>query len=373
MSLEIRKVTTKKDQKEFVNLQFDLYKGNTYWVPPIKKDELSIFTEDNPFEKFCDTEFWLAFKNGKCVGRIGAIINHKYNEKADEKNVRFSRLEFIDDREVVQTLLETAEKWGKEKGMTGIVGPLGYTNLDHQGMMIEGHDHLPSVASEYHLPYYKEHLEALGYDKLVDWIEFRLTLDEEVIEKGKKGAALLMRRTKTKIVSFKSNDELIEYADDIFNLLGESFKDLYSVISFDKEMVEYYKKKFLKLLSPKYVKVLLSEEDEEMLGFVIGMPSLSRALQKANGSIWPFGWYHIMQALKKNDTCDFLLTAVHPKLQRLGGGVMLVGELQRTMQENGIKYLETTGMFETNQKAIQNWKNYDHIQHKRKRCFTKAL
>lgn len=373
MSVEIRPVVGKKDQKQFVNIQFELYKGSKFWVPPIKKDELSIFEPDNPFEKFCETQYWLAYKNNKCVGRIGAIINSKYNEKSGESNVRFTRLEFADDREVVQKLLETAEKWGRDKGMSGIVGPLGFTNLDHQGMMIEGHDYLPSVASEYHLPYYKEHLEALGYDKLVDWIEFRLTMDDAIVEKGMKGASLLMRRTKTKIISFNSSDELVAYADDIFNLLGEAFKDLYSVITFDHDMVEYYKKKFLKLLSPKYVKVLVSEEDNEMLGFVIGMPSLSKALQKANGSIWPFGWYHIMQALKKNDTCDMLLTAVHPKLQRLGGGVMLVGELQKTMRDNGIKHLETTGMFETNQKAIQNWKNYDHIQHKRKRCFTKAL
>ncbi|KXX68935.1 GNAT family N-acetyltransferase [Flammeovirga sp. SJP92] len=373
MSIEIRPVVTKKDQKKFVDIQFELYKGSEFWVPPIKKDELSIFDANNPFEKFCDTQYWLAYKEGKCVGRIGAIINSKYNEKANESNVRFTRLEFINDREVVQKLLETAEQWGKDKGMTGIVGPLGFTNLDHQGMMIEGHDHLPSVASEYHLPYYKEHLEALGYDKLVDWIEFRLTMDDAVVEKGIKASTLLMKRTKTKIVSFNSSDELVAYADDIFNLLGEAFKELYSVITFDKEMVDYYKNKFLKLLSPKYVKLLVTEEEGELMGFVIGMPSLSRALQKANGSILPLGWYHIYKALKKNDTCDMLLTAVHPKLQRLGGGAMLVGQLQKTMSDNGIKYLETTGMFETNQKAIQNWKNYDHIQHKRKRCFTKAL
>ncbi|MBB6461168.1 hypothetical protein [Flammeovirga kamogawensis] len=373
MSIEIREVENKKEQKQFVDVQFKIYKGNEFWVPPIKKDELTVFDENNPFKKFCDTQYWIAYKDNEPVGRIGAIINKKYNEKEGKDNVRFTRLEFIDDREVVQKLLETAEKWGKERGMTGIVGPLGFTNLDHQGMMVEGFDHLPSVASEYHLPYYKDHLEALGYDKLVDWIEFRLTLDQAIIDKGARGAALLMKRTKTKMISFNSSKELLEYADGIFNLLGEAFKDLYSVIEFDADMVEYYKKKFLKMISPKYVKVLVSEEDGEMMGFVIGLPSLSKALQKANGSIWPFGWYHIYKALNNNDTCDMLLTAATPKLQRLGGGVMLVGELQKTMAENGIKYLETTGMFETNQKAIQNWKNYDHIQHKRKRCFTKEL
>ncbi len=371
MSIEIREVLTKADQKQFVQVQFDIYKGNKYWVPPIKADEVKALTpEGNPAFDFCKAKFWLAFKSGKCVGRIGAIINEKYIEKTGEKYGRFSRLEFIDDHDVVKALTQKAEEWIKEQGMKGIQGPLGFTNLDHQAMLIEGFDHLPSIASEYHHDYYKEHLEKLGYEKEIDWVEFRLTLDETIPEKAVRLNKIIQERNGLTVRHFTKSSELEPYGEKIFEVLNDAFAELFSVIRFDKKMIDYYKNRYFKLLNPKFVKVV-ENKTSDVVAFIVGLPSLSRAMQKANGKLFPFGFWHIMQALKKPKEVDLLLTGITPDMQGSGVAAILITELQQVMLEHGVKHVETTGIFETNQKAIQNWKNYNHIQHKRKRCFKK--
>jgi len=372
MAIEIKEISTPQDYKQFVNLQFSLYKNNKIWVPPIKKDEIkALQAEFNPAFRFCKSKFWLAFKDGKCVGRIGAIINKKYNEKISQKIGRFSRAEFINDDDVVKKLFHTAESWLKEQGMTAIEGPLGFTNLDHQGMLVEGFDHLPSAASEYHLPYYKEQLVKLGYEKKIDWIEFRLYL-EGMPEKAKRGAEIVKKRSNLTVKSFSKNSELQPYSVQLFEILNEAFKDLHSVVKLDKEMINYYVKRYLMLLNPEFVKLVFDEE-ENLIAFIIGLPSLSEGLQKANGSLFPFGWYHINKALKHPKVIDLMLTGILPKYQAKGVTAVLFYELHKVMEKYGVTEMETTGIFETNQKVIQNWKNYKHIQHKRKRCWTKQL
>ncbi|MDF1673039.1 MAG: GTP cyclohydrolase [Vicingaceae bacterium] len=372
MAIKIKEVLSGKDYKDFVNVQFNIYKGNSYWVPPIKKDEIKALKADfNPAFRFCKAKFWVAYKNGKCVGRIGAIINDKYNEKTNTKTGRFSRGEFIDDIEVSKSLLETAEKWLKEQGMTEVQGPLGFTNLDHQGMLVEGFDHLPSAASEYHLPYYKEHLVKLGYEKEIDWVEFRLFL-EGMPEKAKRGAQIVKKRSNLTVKSFTKNSELQQYAVQLFEILNEAFKDLHSVVQLDKEMIDYYVKRYLMLINPEFVKLVFDQEDN-LIAFIIGLPSLSEGLQKANGSLFPFGWYHLKKALKSPKVIDLMLTGILPEYQAKGVTAVLFYELHEVMEKYGVTEMETTGIFETNEKVIINWKNYEHIQHKRKRCWKKAL
>ncbi|PCI93889.1 MAG: hypothetical protein COB15_15465 [Flavobacteriales bacterium] len=372
MAIEIKEVKNAKDFKDFVNVQFDIYKGNEYWVPPLKKDEeKALQAEFNPAFRFCKAKFWNAYKDDKCVGRIGGIINDMYNEKTNTKIGRFSRSEFIDDIEVSKALLNTAENWLKEQGMTEVQGPLGFTNLDHQGMLVEGFDHLPSAASEYHHSYYKDHLVQLGYEKEIDWVEFRLFL-EGMPEKAKRGAQIVKKRSNLSVKSFTKSSELQAYGPQLFEILNESFKDLFSVVHLDEEMIKYYIKRYLMLLNPEFVK-LVFDEDKNLIAFIVGLPSLSKGLQKANGSLFPFGWYHLKKALKRPKVIDLMLTGILPKYQAKGVTAVLFYELHEVMEKYGVTEMETTGIFETNQKVIQNWKNYENIQHKRKRCWKKTI
>ncbi len=374
MSVEIRKVTSSADRKAFVKFQFDLYAGDENWVPPITDDELkSIDPDKNPAYDFCEAEFWMAFKDGKPVGRIGAIVNNAYIEKMGEKVGRISRLEFVEEADVLRLLLGTAEDWLKDKGMTRVHGPLGFSNLDTQGMLIEGFDHLQSIASVYHKPYYLGMVEALGYEKEIDWVEFRLTVGEQAVEKASRGAKLIARRYGIEVCHFKSEDELKPYTRRIFEILNDAFQELPYTAPFSEKMIDFYASKYVKLLNPEFVKMV--KLDGEMIGFVVGMPSLSHAMQKAKGKLFPFGFTHILKARKAKgvDTMDQLLTGVLQEHQSTGAGVILMAEIQNVMQQKGLKYIETTGIFETNTNAISNWKNYEHIQHKRRRCFSKSL
>lgn len=372
MNIEIREVNKLDQLKAFVRFPYDLYKNNAFWVPPMMNDEVNVLIPSkNPAFQFCEVKLWLAFSNGRIVGRVGAIINRLANEKWLENKGRFTRFEAIDDREVIKALMDTAEGWLKEKNIQVIHGPLGFVNLDHQGLLIEGFDHLPSIVSSYHMPYYREHLEALGYKKELDWIEFRLTIDK-VPEKALALNELIKKRYKLKVRQFKDKKEMRQYAHTFFELLNESFQSLPYTVPYNKEMIDFYAGKFFNVLLPKYVKIV-SNENDQIIGFIICIPSLSIALQKAKGRLFPFGFRHILQALKKNTVADLVLTGVHSHYQKMGVAAILITEQQKTLIENGIKYVETTGMFETNHVAIQHWKNYPHIQHKRKRCFVKNL
>jgi hypothetical protein len=372
MAIEIKEVKDSRGVKDFVNVQFDIYRGNDYWVPPLKKDEAkALKPEFNPAFRFCEAKFWTAYKDGKCVGRIGGIINNMYNEKTNSKIGRFTRTEFIDDYDVSAQLFLTAENWLKEQGMIEVQGPLGFTNLDHQGMLVEGFDHLPSAASEYHHAYYKDHLTKLGYEKEIDWVEFRLFL-EGMPEKAKRGAEIVKKRSNLTVKSFSKSSELQAYAVQLFEILNESFKDLFSVVHLDDEMIKYYIKRYLLLLNPEFVKLVFDQE-EKLIAFIVGLPSLSKGLQKAKGSLFPFGWYHVNKALKNPKVIDLMLTGILPKYQAKGVTAVLFYELHEVMEKYGVTEMETTGIFETNQKVIQNWKNYENIQHKRKRCWKKNL
>lgn len=368
----LKLVETKEDGKEFVNLPFLLYKGNPNWAPPLKEGELkSLFPATNPAFKYCKAKFWLAKDGKKTVGRIGAIVHEPYNKKTGEKWVRFTRFECINDIGTATLLVNAAMDFGKSHGMEKIHGPLGFSNLDTQGMLVEGFDHLQSIGSVYHLPYYHVLLEQLGFQKEMDWVEFRLTLSEAPVEKANRGAELIKKRYGIEVVHFKRTAELLPHSKELFGILNDAFSQLPFVTPLSPEMMEFYKDKYLKLVNPSFVKMLRMKG--ELIGFVIGMPSLSEAMQKASGSLLPFGWIHLLHAMKGKSVLDQMLTGVKQEHQATGAGVILMAELQKEMIKRGMQHIETTGIFETNTPAISNWKNYQNIQHKRKRCYFKVI
>ena len=372
MSVDIQEVNSKSLQKTFVEFPFNLYKENSYWVPSIKKDELeAIDSQKNPAFEFCEAKFWIAKKGGKLVGRIAAIINRLYNEKTGQEYGRISKVEFVDDQEVVDALFGVALNWLKSKAMKKVHGPLGFTNLDTQGLLIEGFDHLPSIASVYHLPYYQKHFERLGFEKENDWVEFRLTLTDKPVNKAVRGSSLIRKRFGYDVVRFETKAEMQEYAPTIFKILNEAFQNLPYVNKFNNKMIELYSKKYFKVLDPRFVRVV--KKENEIVGFVVGLPSMSVAMQKAKGKLFPFGLFHLLKAMKNPKEIDLLLTGVLEEHQNNGVAVILFAELQSEMLKSDIKIMETTGIFETNQNVIANWKNYEHIQHKRRRCFVKDL
>jgi len=372
MAITLQVVRNKKQKQDFVNLPFEIFRDNICWVPPLKSDELKNFDPHyNPALRFCDTEFWIACRDGKPVGRIGAIINHKYNEKVEKDLGRFTKLEFFDDKEVFRILMDEAVSWMKGKGMKMAHGPLGFTNLDNQGLLIEGFDYLPSVASVYHHPYYRKHIEDYGFRKEIDWLEFRLNAGPKAINKATRGAELIKKRYGFKVVKFKKAREILPYSESLFDIVNDAFASLPFVVPFDKKMVDMYTEKYFKIINPKYI--CFVKKDSEIVGFILAVPSLSKAMQKANGKLFPFGFYHIKKAIRNPEVIDLFLGGVKPEYEHEGVAVVLYSEIQNQMLKDGLHIVETTGNFETNSHVIANWKNFDSIQHKRRRCFIKDI
>lgn len=373
MGIIIKEVKDSKTLNDFAKLPYKLYKKNRNWVPPLLSEEKNaLIPEKNPAYEFCKVKLWVAYKNNQCVGRIGGIINQLWIEKNDQKLGRFTRPEFIDDEHIATTLIKTVEDWLKTEGMAGIHGPLGFSNLDHQGLLIEGHDWLPSVASDYHWDYYQKFFEQNGYEKEIDWLEFRLTFPDALPEKSIKVADMIMKRYGLKPLNFQSRKELEPYRQPVFELFNKAFSELFGTFPLPQKLIEFYMAKFFPMLNPRYVKVILDKNDE-MAGFLVALPSLSKAMQKAGGRLFPLGWWHIIRALKKPKEMDLMLTGVKPELQKLGVAALLTNELWKTAKEDGVRFVETTGMLEDNHVAIQMWKSFDHIQHKRKRCYKKMF
>ncbi len=371
--ITIKEVVDKKTVNDFVSLPYQLYKNHPYWVPSMRADEEKAIRPDtNPAFDYCKAKFWVAYRDNKCVGRIGGIIIDLWNEKNSARYGRFTRTEFIDDAAVSRLLFETAEKWLRSQGMEYVHGPLGFSNLDHQGVLVEGHEWLPSVASDYHFEYYHRHFEALGYQKEIDWIEFRLTFPDALPEKSYKVADMLKSRFGLTTLNFTSAKELEPYKEKVFALFNQAFKDLFGTYVLPPAMIKFYVDKYFPLLQPKYVKIVLDKEGG-MAGFLIALPSLSAAMKKADAKLFPFGWYHLLKAMKHPKEIDLMLTGVRPEFQKLGVAALLMNELWLTAKADGVKYVETTGMLENNSVAIQMWKSFDHIQHKRKRCYIKKL
>jgi GNAT superfamily N-acetyltransferase len=373
MSIEIKEVTNKKLFNAFLDLPYRLYKDHKYHVPPLRFDEAATLNKDkNPAFDYCESKYWLAYKDGKVVGRIAGILNKEYVEKWKNKYVRFGWIDFENDIEIAKALIGKVEDWAKEMGMTAVHGPLGFTDLDHEGMLVDGFDQLGTLASLYNHSYYPEIIQKLGYVKDADWVEYRINLPATIPEKLEKLASIVERRLGLKVIKAKKPKEILPYAKPIFDLINSEYSGLYGVTSLTDKQIAYYTKQYFGFMRTDFVSLIVDSEGK-LAAFGITMPSLSLALQKAKGKLLPFGVFHILKAMKKNDTVDFLMIAIRKDLQGKGVNAILMHEMAKSYIKNGIKFAETNHELEDNTKVQSIWKDFDAKLHKRRRCFIKHL
>ena len=360
---------------QYVQFGIDLYKGNDCYVPPLIFDEVGTLSPDvNPAFDFCDAQSFMAFRNGEAVGAITAIINKAYNEKTGEKLMRFGFVNFIDDAEVVDELFEAVEKWGRERGMTSIVGPMGFSDMDHEGMLIEGFDELGTMATIYNYPYYPKHMERMGYAKDVDWVEYRMTVPDAVPEKYARIADIVAKKYGLSVLKYTSRSKIKkEYGRAIFELVNEAYANLYGFVPLTERQIDFYIKAYIDVLRLEDV-CLVVDSDGKLVALGISMPSMSRALQKAHGKLFPFGWWHLLQAIQgKTDVVDLLLVAVKPEYQSRGVNALIFADLIPRYIKNGYKFAESNLELEGNESVQKQWEYFERRQHRRRRAYRKDL
>ena len=372
----IKEVTTKRDLRRFVQFGIDLYKGNPYFCPPIVFDELNAFNQQgNPALEVCDFVVYMAYRNDEIVGRIVGIVNHRANEAWKVKKCRFGWFECIDDYEVFKALLDAVAEWGRSKGMELLNGPVGFTDFDHQGLLLEGFEYNSPMASLYTHPYNIAHYERYGLRKEADWIEYQIYPPKEAPERMRRFASIVAERCKLHTVKVKGVRELKKrYGYSYFDVVDTAYQKLYNFQPLTEKQKQYYCKMYFPVLNFDFVTIVANEKDE-IVAVGLGMPSLSEALRKCKGRLFPFGWYHLLKALKSKKISDFdlLLIAVRPDYQDKGVTAMIFDEMTPYFQKYGIQRVETTSILETNHKSLANFSDFDHIQHKRRRAFVKEL
>ena len=376
----IRKVTDKKGLETFIQFHYDLYRGDAYDVPNLHSDEVNTLSADrNPAFDFCEAQYFLAYQDEKVVGRVAAIINHKANKRWGQQRVRFGWIDFIDDRDVSKALLQAVEDWGREKGMKEAVGPLGFTDMDPEGMLTGGFDQWGTQATIYNYPYYPQHIEALGgWLKDNDYVEFKLMVPEEVPEKYAKIAAMIEKRYNLHARKVTRREVFKEgYGQRIFEIINETFKDLYGYSELSQKQIDHYVKMYLPMADLNLITLIEDwNADKKVIGVGITIPSLSRAFQKCrNGRLFPFGWWHVLRALKfqKTEGVDLLLLGVLPEYRAKGANALLFADLIPWYQKYGYKWGESQVEMETNEKVQSQWGPLEPIQHKRRRCYLKQL
>ena len=381
--VEIRKVTTKRELKTFIQFHYDLYKGNAYDAPNLFTDEMHTLRKDkNAAFEFCEAEYFLAYRDGKVVGRIAAIINHRANDRWQRKSVRFGWVDFIDDTDVSRALFDAAGQWGREKGMTEIVGPLGFTDMDPEGMLIEGFDQLGTMATIYNYPYYPQHIEQMGgWEKDNDYVEYKLLVppNGQLPEKYKKVAELVMKRYNLHPIHPKRSQVFgkEQYGRKVLDVVNKSFSNLYGYSQMTERQIDEYLEMYFPMLDMDMICLIedWNTPDHDVIAIGISITSMTRALQKCrNGRLFPFGWWHCLRALKfhKADCLDLMLVGVLPEYQQKGVNALLFYDLIPWYQKFGFKWGETNVEMETNDKVQSQWQYLERHQHKR-RCFKKSL
>lgn len=375
-SITIQEVKSKRELRCFVQFGIDLYKGNPYYCPPMFFDEVNTFiSKHNPALEVCDFVIYMAYRNKRPVGRIVGVINHRANEAWSVQKCRFGWFDFIDDYEVFKSLIDAVAEWGRSRGMLYLNGPVGFTDFDKQGLLIEGFDHSAPMASLYTHPYYRAHYERYGLVKEADWIEYQITPPAQAPERMRRMVRLIEERYKLHTVKVGGVRELKRrYGYTYFDVLDAAYQKLYNYQPMTPRQKRYYCKMYFPLLNFDFVTMVANEQDE-IVAVGLGMPSLSEALRKSRGRIFPLGWYHIIKALKAKKMTDFdlLLIAVRPDYQDKGVTALIFNEMTPHFNEYGIKRVETTSILETNHKSLANFAEFEHIQHKRRRAFIKEL
>ncbi len=371
--VEIRQVTTRRDLNRFLDFPIQLYKDSPYYVPDMRSDELNnLNPKINPAFEHSEAIQWLALRDGKVVGRVMALVNHNVNAAWGKKLARFSRLDFIDDPEVSAALLSKAEEWAREKGMEEIVGPMGFCDFDKEGMLVEGFEELSTFATYYNYAYYPQHVERLGYAKEADWIEFRLDVPNEVDPKIARIAEIVKKKTGCRLVEFTRSKDILPWGEQAFALFNEGYKELFGFVPLTDKQVQAYIKQYFGFVNPAFIKAIV-DKDNKLAAFGITLPSLSKAMRKCGGRLFPFGFIPVLEAIKKNDTLDMYLVAVKPEYQNLGLYAILMDAVYRSAIAHGFKYAESNPELETNDKVQATWKFFPRRQHRRRRAYIKRL
>ena len=374
MDITIKEVKTKRDLRKFVHFPNDLYKDNPYYVPQIESMDRDTLTpsKNHAFE-VCEGKYWLAKdENDRVVGRVAAIINHRYNEKVGEKICRFGWIDFIDDYDVSETLMNTVEAYAREKGMEKICGPMGFLEFDAAGVLVNGFDRLPTAYGKYNDPYYEFHLWTMGYQKDVDFVEYRILVPDVIPDRYARMAKLVAEKYGLHQAPLRKHRDINPYIDGIFRCMNAAYSKLHGFSELTSGQCEDLKKQFLSNVSVDYLSIIL-DADDKVVGFGVAMPSLSKALQKAKGSLFPFGFIHVLTALKHNDTIDLLLIAIDEQYQNKGVNAMIFDKFAKSITKNGIKYIESTRELESNTEVQNLWRLFDHTIHKRARVYMKSL
>lgn len=376
MSIEVKAINPTKDElKKYIQFGIDLYKGNDCYVPPLFFDEIDTLRPDkNPAFDFCKAQSFMAYRDGQPVGRITAIINEVVNKRTGNNTMRFGWVDFIDDKEVVDALFKAAEDWGRQQGMTSIIGPMGFSDMDHEGMLVEGFNELGTMATIYNHAYYPTHMERMGYEKDADWVEFRITIPNSVPDKYQRIADIVRRKFNLRTVKFTSRKKLKDtYGQALFELINDAYDKLYGYSPLTQRQIDYYIGMYLSFLRLEDVSVIVDENDK-LVGVGISMPSFSRALQKSKGKLFPMGWWHLMNAIKgKTDTVDLMLIAISKEYLGKGVNALLFTDLLPRYIRHGYKWAESNIELEDNSNVQKQWEYFDYRQHRRRRAYKKSL
>ena len=375
-SVQVVEVLSKKDLLTWVRFPKRLYEGRECFVPFLDLDEMDLFSgliEKNPAYEFCETKLFLAYKDGQVVGRIAGLINHAYNKKWNRNAIRFTRFDFIDDYEVSSALFERVVAWGRERSYTEIMGPIGFTDMDHEGMLVYGFDELNMSLTFYNFPYYLSHMDRLGLRKDIDWIEYRIEVPREPIPRIERLYRRVMTRGEYEIVTYRKRRVLYREAFEAFDLIDLAYSKLYGTVPLTPGVVKKTIDDYIPLVNLKYI-CAVKDRNGKMIAFGFLVPSIAKAMKKAKGKLFPFGILRLLRALKgRNDTMEMYLVAVDPELQAQGIPALLIHTLLGRLIENGVRYCETGPMLETNGAVHSMWSLFEKRQHKRRRCYIKEI
>ena len=376
MSVTVRKVESRKDYKAFIEFPNSLYKGNPYYCPKLFTDEMSTLRKDkNPAFEICEAEYFLAYKDGRLAGRVAAIVNYSANKTWNHDEVRFGWIDFIDDLEVSKALTDAVVEYGKSKGMTQITGPLGFTDFDPEGMMIEGYDQLVTMPLIYNYPYYVDHMKALGFEKEATWLEYKIYIPSEMPEKYSRMADVISERYNLKVTPLtRQSLKKLKLGQKMFELINETYAPLYNFTILPQGLIDKYMQTYLGLLDKKFIS-LVTDENMEVVGFGCIMPSIVRALRKCGGKLFPFGWWHVIKSmfLKYEENVELLLIGVKSEYQKKGVNALIFYHLIKTVSACGFKYAETNAELEENTAVQSLWTGFETEQHKKRAAFTKKI
>lgn len=373
MEVQIKEIHRAEELDSFISFPDQLYKDCRYYVPALHNGQFSTLSkEKNPAFEHCEARYWLAYAGTKVVGRVAAIINHRYNQERNTRLMRFGWLDFIEDKAVLHSLMQEVEQWAIKKGMETVHGPLGFTSFDASGVLVEGFEEWPTSFGRYNFPYYDKMLKEAGYAKEIDWVEYNIKVPHEKPKRLIAAAALIKKRYAVKNARLRSRSDLLGYGNQIFKLINTVYSDLFGFSTLNPEQIENLTKEFLSLIHPDYVSIIVNERDE-VVAFGVVIPSLTQALKKARGKLYPMGYLHILKALHFNDTVDMILIGVKPDYQNKGLHALIFEKITETLFRKGIRQVETTRELEDNHKVQQLWAGYETRQHKRARCYSKPI